>query len=642
MSTVIRSLMIKVGADLTDMQKNFKQISKDLKNAGKDLSSAGSTLTKGITMPAMGAIAGLTGLAVSAASGADELITLSNKTGLTTQELQELEYASRFVDVEVETMTSSMMKLTKSMSAAKTDTSAQAQAFKELGIETTNADGSMRNAKEVWAEALEALGGVANETERNALSMELFGKSAAELNPLIAAGGDELNRLKKEAHDVGAVMSDENVNALGKFDDSLQQIQAVLKTAGAELGAAFLPVLEKLTPIIKENLVPAMKSAADTISNLVEGFGKMTPEMQNATLAVGALILAAGPIISIAGGIASAVSFVTAGMAAASAAIAGGGGMAAAISAFLGPAGIAIAVVGALAAAAFLIIKNWDSIKEFFSNLWDGVSKAFSSAWSAIEKGYNDAIEWFRKLPIKIKEFFEKLPENLGYIFGLAIGNIVKFGVNLGEWIKTEVPKAIGNMVAFFKELPGKILNSLSDAITNLGIWTTNMITTAKVEIPKFVTSVVDGIKEIPKKMLSIGKDIVTGLWSGVQEKITWLSDKVKEFTSGFTKGIKNALGINSPSKVMASEVGRWIPAGIADGITNSKGLIDKAMDGLKSRMTTSTIVNANGVGNGMTIESGSSTTNLYLDSKKVATATGKVQFNRNSSRSRGMGVIPI
>ena len=58
MGTVIRSLMVKVGADLTDMQKGLKQASKELKSVGKSLTTTGTALTKGITLPAIAAATG--------------------------------------------------------------------------------------------------------------------------------------------------------------------------------------------------------------------------------------------------------------------------------------------------------------------------------------------------------------------------------------------------------------------------------------------------------------------------------------------------------------------------------------------------------------------------------------------------------
>jgi phage-related minor tail protein len=244
-------------------------------------------------------------MAVSAGKTADGLITLSNKTGITTQALQEMSYAARFIDVDVETMTGSMQKLTKNMDMARRGSKEQEEAFKSLEIEFKNQDGSLRNAKDVWAEAIEALGSVSSEADRDALAMNLFGKSAAELNPLIKAGSAELKRLGQEAHNTGAVLSDETVTSLGKFDDMRERCSAGLATAAAQIGAAFLPVLEKLAPLVEEKIVPAIQSFAGYITGLIDKFNNLSPGMQKFVLAAAGIAIAVGPVFSAVGKVTS-------------------------------------------------------------------------------------------------------------------------------------------------------------------------------------------------------------------------------------------------------------------------------------------------------------------------------------------------
>jgi phage-related minor tail protein len=121
-----------------------------------------------VGIAAVGAAAAAAGTAVvkmtlDAGEAADELITLSNKTGISMKTLQEMEYAARFVDVPLETMTDSMFKLTRSMDSARAGTGAQAEAFKTLGVSIKNSDGSLKNSKQVWLDTIDALGKVTNE-----------------------------------------------------------------------------------------------------------------------------------------------------------------------------------------------------------------------------------------------------------------------------------------------------------------------------------------------------------------------------------------------------------------------------------------------------------------------------------------------
>lgn len=624
MSSVIRSLVVKVGADLTEFQKNMKQVSKDMKKVGKELSAAGSTLTKGLTLPILGAVAGLTGLAINAGKDADALITLANKTGITTQALQEMQYAARFIDVEVETMTGSMQKLTKNMDMARKGSKDQEEAFKRLGVEYKNQDGSLRNAKDVWAESIDALGKVASEADRDALAMNLFGKSSAELNPLIKVGSTELKRYAQEAHDVGAVMDDKTVSALGRFDDTMQRIQAVLKNATAEIGAAFLPVLEKLTPVFEEKIVPAIQSLAGFITGLIEKFDNMSPEMQGFVVGLAGLAVAIGPVIHIIGIVITAISGITAGFAAASAAIAGGGGIIAALGALLGPVGIVLVVIAALAAAAYLIIKNWEPIKEFFINLWTSVTDWIVTAWDNIKNFFtttwenlktffatwgtemlaiilpfigiplliikhwdeikaflislwNGIAEFFTtKIPEiidNIVKFFNELPGKIGYALGFAIGTLIKWGADVVDWVIENVPKIIESAVNFFTELPEKLAAILVSVLETVFKWGTDLGAWIAKEVPKFIENISNFFKEIPDKIWSVFTKVMDKFGEFVSNVYTWAKEKLPGVVNNI---VDFFLGL--PGKML--DVGKNIVEGIWNGINNTVSwLKDKIRD---------------------------------------------------------------
>lgn len=298
---VVKNFIVRAGADFSDLEKKMQTTSKKMKTFGKNMQSVGKGFTSAITVPAIAAVGGLAAVAVSAGKAADELITTANKTGLSTTALQELEYAARFVDVEVETMTDSMFRLTKGMDQARKGTGEQADAFKKLNVRITNADGSLRDSKDVWADTIDALGAVGNEAERDALSYKLFGRSAQELNPLIKAGGAELKRLGQEAQDLGIIMSEDGVSSLGAFDDSMQRLQASLGGAKNQIAIALLPTLERLIPIIQDKVVPGIIKFSKKIGELIEKFSKLDPWQQKAILAFGLLAIAIGPLLTVTG-----------------------------------------------------------------------------------------------------------------------------------------------------------------------------------------------------------------------------------------------------------------------------------------------------------------------------------------------------
>lgn len=177
---------------------------------------------------------------------ADEVLSMSAVTGVSTERLQELQYAAELVDVPVETLTGAMTKAEKSIASAASGTGATADAFKQLGVAVTDANGNLRSGEDVLFESLEALGKIENETERDTVAMSLFGKSAKDLNPLIKAGAGALEEYAQQAHDVGYVLSDDTLDAFGEFDDTLVKLNNGTTAAKNALGTVLLPILTKV------------------------------------------------------------------------------------------------------------------------------------------------------------------------------------------------------------------------------------------------------------------------------------------------------------------------------------------------------------------------------------------------------------
>ena len=181
-----------------------------------------------------------------AAAFADEVLTLSAKTNISTDALQGYMYAAELVDVSVETITKSMQRNIRSMGSAADGTAQYANAYKQLGVAVQDSNGDLRDSQEVFWELIDALGQMTNETERDEIAMTLLGKSAQDLNPLIEAGADRMRELAAEADSVGYIMSGETLSALGSLDDQLQRLDGAATAAKNALGAALAPAFENL------------------------------------------------------------------------------------------------------------------------------------------------------------------------------------------------------------------------------------------------------------------------------------------------------------------------------------------------------------------------------------------------------------
>lgn len=210
---------------------------------------------------------------VDATGYADEILTLSVETGLATDTLQEFSYMEGLIDTDLSTMTGALAKLTKNMNGARNGSKTTAAAFETLGVSVTDSNGSLRDNEEVFWDVIDALGDVQNETERDALAMSLFGKSAQELNPLIAAGSDRLSELAEEAHKAGYVMSEEQLGTLGETQDAFDRWGKTLEGAKRQLVTAFAPAVEHVTSKLVEMTQDIdWAAASQEASEFMDGF----------------------------------------------------------------------------------------------------------------------------------------------------------------------------------------------------------------------------------------------------------------------------------------------------------------------------------------------------------------------------------
>ncbi|AUG78099.1 hypothetical protein CFP65_3299 [Kitasatospora sp. MMS16-BH015] len=86
------------------------------------------------------------------------------------------------------------------------------------------------------------------------------------------------------------------------------------------------------------------------------------------------------------------------------------------------------------------------------------------------------------------------------------------------------------------------------------------------------------------------GSNIVQGIVRGISGAAHWVTDKIKGLANDALKSAKSFLGINSPSRVMADEVGQWIPHGIAAGVAEHAHVAAGAVARLSAGLSAQTV----------------------------------------------------
>ncbi|MBT2427253.1 hypothetical protein J7F02_16630 [Streptomyces sp. ISL-112] len=182
--------------------------------------------------------------------------------------------------------------------------------------------------------------------------------------------------------------------------------------------------------------------------------------------------------------------------------------------------------------------KAWELAKTAVQNAAKLIGKAADMIAEMVGRGIRIAVDWIKRLPGFAYAALAPLAGQLAARARSALGSF-----------KAAVVSKAGEAIAWMRGLPGRI----SSAIGSLG-----------------------------SLLVGKGRDVVRGLWSGIKGMGGWLRSQLISFAKNSIPGpIAKALGISSPSKLMARAVGRWIPAGVVEGIKGGAGAVVRTMRNL-------------------------------------------------------------
>ena len=209
-------------------------------------------------------VSGVSAMAMSVADSAGALDDTAKKVGTTAEEYQKWAYAAKLGGMESATLEKAMIKQQKAFADAKEGSKTMCEAYKRLGI-NINEIGSSGDA---FNEVMAALADMEDETTRNALANDIFGKSYAELAPLLAEGSDGINKLKQEAVDLGGVMSNDAVAAGAEFGDVIDRLKTGFTGMFNSLIGQLFPVLQQFVQLILDNL-PTIQALIGTLAPIL-------------------------------------------------------------------------------------------------------------------------------------------------------------------------------------------------------------------------------------------------------------------------------------------------------------------------------------------------------------------------------------
>lgn len=321
-------------------------------------------------------VAGLVGMAKSALEGGDAMYDLSQKTGMSVESLARFKKAASTTGTDLESVAKASMKLSKGLFDAGQDGKGPAaEALQKLGISAKDAEGKLRSADDVMLAVATKFKAMPDGVNKTALAMQLFGKSGADLIPMLNQGGDAIEKMKVKMTSAFAEKADE-------YNDKLTALSGKVGALGMDIVVALLPALTTIT---------------NAMTAVIDVFNGVPGPIRGLTVIVALLAVSWGPVVTVITAVIAGLASLTAAVPVAVAALTGflafltGTLAPAALAVFTGPVGWTVLAIAAVVAMA---VAFREPLQKFLGWFADGFVNIIGNAWTALTSALPKAMEF--------------------------------------------------------------------------------------------------------------------------------------------------------------------------------------------------------------------------------------------------------
>lgn len=214
------------------------------------------------------------GLVGETQAAGDAAVKTSQKLGITAEAYQELAYAAGQSGSSGEELASSLGKFAKQADAASKGGKDAAAAFAKVGVSAAELRSGKLSPDAALAKIADRFATMDDGPKKAALAMSLFGKSGANLIPLLNGGAAGVEELRKEARELGIVIDTETAKSLEAFGDDQDRVKKSLEGLRNEAVKAILPALRKMTDGLLAWIKANRKMLAQRLTQVMQVLAK--------------------------------------------------------------------------------------------------------------------------------------------------------------------------------------------------------------------------------------------------------------------------------------------------------------------------------------------------------------------------------
>lgn len=543
-------------------------------------------------------------MATSAAEYGDSVDKMSQKMGVSSEFFQEMDAVLKHSGTSMESLKASM----KTMATAAQQGN---EAFQALGI--SEEEVASMSQEDLFNAVITGLQNMEEGTERTYLASQLLGRGATELGALLNTSAEETQAMKDRLHELGGVMSDEDVKAAAQFQDSLQDMQTGFEGMQRKLVSGFLPsmskVMDGMGDLFAGNNEKGLESLSDGVNEFIDNLSNLAPSLlsvggnlvgtltQSILTNLPTLITVGGEqLLALARGLVdSAPMLLSAGR----------------------------EIVETLLTTAQTMLPEFLVLtQDFFRIIAEGVQEALPTLLpmatdvivtlidtfvSIMPEGMTAGVALLEALGQGI---VASLPALIGVVPTVTealiqfLSSEALMFVQVGTYIfesllsSENVNTIIQALIPMIPQITESLISALSESIP-LFIEAGYTLFVALIEnLPMIIVELCSAIPQIQDALLTaladlivsfedMGEQIMMGLADGLLKAGDAVVDTAKSVVGRIPESAKNLLQINSPSKLFEG-YGEYIDMGLALGISNNADLPAEAMTSVSSELSTS------------------------------------------------------
>jgi hypothetical protein len=271
MSNEIGGLRAFLSANAARFEQDMNQAKEAVRKSAKGMSAAMEGVRKAfegtmkfIEKLAPAVMANATAIAYmikKQIDAADAAAKEAQAVGTTVETLTAMQYVAGLAGVSQEALSKAFVMTARNAAEAAKGTGTAKDAYDALGISVVDANGNLKNSEQLWMEVADRFKGMEDGAGKTALAVALFGKSGAELIPMLNQGATGMRGMMEEAKQLGAVLDTETAQAAERFKDNIERLQAVKTGWINQIIKSVLPTLEAFT----DRMIKSAKST-DTMA----------------------------------------------------------------------------------------------------------------------------------------------------------------------------------------------------------------------------------------------------------------------------------------------------------------------------------------------------------------------------------------